>query len=92
MTSLLLALAVVLLASLLAGLVRVAIGPTAADRMLAVQLMGSTSVCVLLLVARAWDRPELVDVSLVFGLLAAVAAVAFTRYGGEIGERKEEAR
>ena len=35
MTSLLLALAVVLLASLLAGLVRVAIGPTAADRMLA---------------------------------------------------------
>lgn len=90
MTSWLLCFAVVLLASLLAGLVRVALGPTVADRMLSAQLMGTTSVCVLLLVARAWDRPELVDVALVFGLLAAVAAVAFTRYGGEIGRRDEE--
>lgn len=89
MTSWLLSLAVVLLASLLAGMVRVAVGPTVADRMLAAQLMGTTSVCVLLLTARAWNRPELVDVALVFGLLAAVAAVAFTRYGGEIGEEGE---
>lgn len=89
MTPVLLSFAVVLLAGLLAGLVRVAAGPTVPDRMLAAQLMGTTSVCVLLLTARAWDRPELVDVALVFGVLAAVAAVAFTKYGGEMGEEHE---
>lgn len=84
MTSSTLGLAIVLMASLLTGLVRVALGPTIADRMLAAQLMGTTSVCVLLLVGHALKRPGLVDVSLVFALLAAVAAVAFAKYGGEI--------
>jgi multicomponent Na+:H+ antiporter subunit F len=92
MTWLLLSFAVLLLVSLVAGLIRVAIGPTIADRMLAAQLMGTTSACLLLLVARALDRPELVDVALVFGLLAAVAAVAFTRFAGEFAEFAEEDR
>ena len=89
MTSILLSFALVLLASLVAGLVRVSVGPTVADRMLAAQLMGTTSVCILLLVGYALRRPELVDVSLVFGLLAAVAAVAFAKYGGEIDLEEE---
>lgn len=84
MTAILLGSAVLLLAALWAGLVRVAIGPSTSDRMSAAQLMGTTSVCILLLVARALDRPALIDVALVFGLLAAVAVVAFTRYGGEL--------
>jgi multicomponent Na+:H+ antiporter subunit F len=79
-------LALLLLVSLLAGLVRVAAGPTITDRMLAAQLMGTTSVCILLLVAHTLRRPELVDVSLVFGLLASVTTVAFARYGSEIIE------
>jgi multicomponent Na+:H+ antiporter subunit F len=86
MTAILLGSAVLLLAALWAGLVRVAIGPSASDRMSAAQLMGTASVCILLLVARALDRPALVDVALVFGLLAAVAVVAFTRYGSELGK------
>lgn len=90
MTAILLGAAVLLLAALWAGLVRVAIGPSTSDRMSAAQLMGTTSVCILLLVARALDRPSLIDVALVFGLLAAVAVVAFTRYGGELD--KESSR
>lgn len=78
----LLCLVVVLLTSLIVGLVRVMLGPTPSDRMLAAQLTGTTGVGVLVLLAEALSRPALVDVALVFALLAAVAAVAFVqRYG-----------
>ncbi len=79
----LLCIAVVLMASLIAGLVRVMLGPTPADRMLAAQLIGTTGVGMLLLLSQALSRPALVDVALVFALLAAVTAVTFVqRYNG----------
>lgn len=73
------ALACFLLLNLAAGLWRVMRGPTAADRMLAAQLFGTTAVAVLLLLADAAGEPALRDVALVFALLAAVAAVAFVQ-------------
>ncbi len=76
-----LALAAILLLTLIGGLVRVARGPTPPDRMLAAQLMGTTGVGVLLLLSQALDRQSLVDVALVFSLLATVASVAFVRRG-----------
>ena len=74
-----LALALFLLLNLGAGMWRVLRGPTDADRMLAAQLFGTTSVAVLLLLAQAYGNPALRDVALVFALLAAVTAVAFVR-------------
>lgn len=83
MTNALLLFVVVLLASMIAGLVRVMRGPTPSDRMLAAQLMGTTGVAILLLLSEATSRPALVDVALVFALLAAVTGIAFVqRYGG----------
>ena len=79
MTLMLLCLTIVLLVSLLLGLVRVAVGPTPADRMLAAQLMGTTGVGMLVLLAEALSHPGLRDVALVFALLSAVAAVAFVQ-------------
>lgn len=58
---------------------RVLRGPTAADRMLAAQLFGTTAVAVLLLLAETSGVAALRDVALVFALLAAVTAVAFVR-------------
>lgn len=58
---------------------RILRGPTAADRMLAAQLFGTTAVAVLLLLAQAYSTVALRDVALVFALLAAVTAVAFVR-------------
>lgn len=81
MSFLSLSLAVFLLASLLGGLVRVVIGPTPPDRMLAAQLMGTTGVGVLLLLSQSLASPSLLDVALVFSLLAAVTTVAFVRTG-----------
>ena len=79
MASLSSGLALFLLLTLVAGLWRVLRGPTAADRMLAAQLFGTTSVACVLLLAQAFEQPSLRDVALVFALLAAVTAVAFVR-------------
>ena len=76
-----LALSAILLLTLIGGLVRVVLGPTPPDRMVAAQLMGTTGVGVLLLLSQALGRPSLADVALVFSLLAAVAMVAFVRCG-----------
>jgi multicomponent Na+:H+ antiporter subunit F len=70
-----------LVLNMAAGLIRVARGPTAADRMLAAQLFGTTGVAVLLILAEATAEPALRDVALVFALLAAVVAAAFVRRG-----------
>jgi multicomponent Na+:H+ antiporter subunit F len=79
MQILILALALFLVLNLGAGMWRVLRGPTAADRMLAAQLFGTTAVAILLLLAEASDSAALRDVALVFALLAAVTAVAFVR-------------
>jgi multicomponent Na+:H+ antiporter subunit F len=74
-----LALALFLLLNLGVGMWRVLRGPTAADRMLAAQLFGTTAVAILLLLAQAYGNAALLDVALLFALLAAVTAVAFVR-------------
>jgi multicomponent Na+:H+ antiporter subunit F len=79
MSLLLLGIASFLLLNLAAGLWRVMRGPTAADRMLAAQLFGTTAVAVLLLLAEGMGEAALRDIALVFALLAAVAAVAFVQ-------------
>ncbi|MEX2482717.1 MAG: monovalent cation/H+ antiporter complex subunit F [Gammaproteobacteria bacterium] len=71
--------ALFLLVNLAATLVRVARGPTAADRMLAALLFGTTGVGVLLLLAHAGGGRVLLDVALVLALLAAIAGIAFAR-------------
>ncbi|MCF6211475.1 MAG: monovalent cation/H+ antiporter complex subunit F [Gammaproteobacteria bacterium] len=71
--------ALFLLLNLGAGMWRVFRGPTAADRMLAAQLFGTTAVATLLLLAQVDGNAALRDVALVFALLAAVTAVAFVR-------------
>lgn len=65
--------------NLLAGLWRALHGPTPADRLLVIQLFGTTAVAVLLLQAQASGENALRDVALVFALLAAITAVAFVR-------------
>jgi multicomponent Na+:H+ antiporter subunit F len=86
----LVSLTLVLTASLVMGLARVARGPAAADRMLAAQLLGTTGVGMLLLLSAALDLPGLIDVGLVFALLAAVAAVMFARRATTAPRRRKD--
>jgi multicomponent Na+:H+ antiporter subunit F len=76
---LLLAAALLLLLTLVAGLLRALRGPTLEDRLLSVQLLGTGGVALLMLLATALQQPALVDVALVLALLAAIAAAALTR-------------
>lgn len=73
------ALAIFLLLNLIVALVRVARGPTPADRLLAALLFGTTGSAILLLLAEAMAQPSLLDTALVFALLAAITGVAFAR-------------
>jgi len=81
MTDFYLALALLLLLLIVVGLIRIMRGPTPADRMLAAQLFGTTGVAVVLLLAFAAETPRLLDVALVFALLAAIVGIAFAQRG-----------
>jgi multicomponent Na+:H+ antiporter subunit F len=86
--------ALFILISVLMGLIRILKGPTAADRMLAAQLFGTGGVAILLILAQAMQMPSLVDVALIYALLAAITMVVFVRHqwrGDEnTGEMKDE--
>ncbi|WP_147113172.1 monovalent cation/H+ antiporter complex subunit F [Tateyamaria sp. syn59] len=70
-------LATFLLLTALVGLIRVMRGPTTADRMLAAQLIGTSTVAILLVIGVATEAPALFDVALVFAILAAISLAAF---------------
>lgn len=73
-------LAGILLLTILAGLWRVVRGPSRADRLLAIQLFGTTGTAVLLVLAEAQGQSALRDAALVLALLAAVVSAALVQY------------
>lgn len=82
MSQFFLGIALFLLINILVGLYRVFRGPTLGDRMLALQLFGTTGVAILLLLAECLAEPALRDVALVFALLAVLAIVAYVKLVG----------
>jgi len=83
MDSFLLAVAAFVLGLLTTGLVCVLKGPTLADRMMSVQLLGTSGIAALLLIATVAREPAIVDVALALALLAAFAAIAFVASSGD---------
>jgi multicomponent Na+:H+ antiporter subunit F len=90
MDGLRLAVEVLLLLTLLAGLVRAARGPTLADRMIVAQLFGTTCVAVLLLHSAAPAQAALRDVAIIFALLSFIAVAAFVRLAPYQDEEDKE--
>lgn len=77
--------AALILLTAFVGLVRVLRGPADADRMMAVQLVGTGAVAALALLAAATGVASAIDVALCLALVAAFASVAFSlglRNGG----------
>ncbi len=77
MSEFLIAAALFVLAMAALGLVRSLRGPTDADRMMAVQLLGTGGIAALLLLAAGTGMAGIVDTALILALLAAFAGVAF---------------
>lgn len=74
--------ALILLASVSLGLIRVLLGSGRVEQLLALQLLGTTALAVVLLLAQALQQPGLYDLALVIGILAAIVTVAFVRSDG----------
>ena len=69
--------AAALIITFLIGMVRVCIGPSAGDRLLSLQLIGTTSAALLLILSNGGEYIEMVDIALIFALLAPITSAAF---------------
>ena len=77
MTGFLIGAAVFVLVVTGAALTRLLFGRSAADRLMAVQILGTAGGAISLLLAVAADSSEIMDVALTLALLAAFAVAAF---------------
>lgn len=75
--------------AILLALLRVKTGPTAADRVVAFDLVTSVTVALAGTLALAYDAPVLLDVGLVLALVTFVATVALALYVVEWIDREE---
>jgi multicomponent Na+:H+ antiporter subunit F len=71
--------ALILLPTIGVGMIRILKGPTGADRMMTAQLFGTSGVAILLLLSAGMANPVLLDIALVFAMLAALATMTFIR-------------
>ncbi|TLX54253.1 portal protein [Stutzerimonas nosocomialis] len=71
--------AVFLLLTIFLGLARIFRGPGRVDRLLAVQLFGTSGTALLLVLAQWQDEPAYRDVALVLALLAAMVSAALVQ-------------
>jgi multicomponent Na+:H+ antiporter subunit F len=72
--------AAVLLAYVLVCVLRLAIGPTVADRAVAVDTINTLMVVIMILVGAAFDLVVIMDVALVYALLSFVGTLYIARY------------
>jgi multicomponent Na+:H+ antiporter subunit F len=64
---------------------RVVVGPTTADRVVAVNVVGTTTVVVIALLSAALDEPGFLDVALVYALLNFLLSLGLSRFSVERG-------
>lgn len=75
---------VILLA--IATLYRAVVGPTIQDRIIAINVIGTSAVIVIALLAAGLDRPEYLDIAIVYALLNFVLSLAVARFTYESEE------
>ena len=61
-------------------LARAFLGPTVFDRILAVNLFGTLTVVLIALLGFLIDRPEFLDIALVYALINFIGTIAVTKY------------
>jgi multicomponent Na+:H+ antiporter subunit F len=86
--------AVGILVSMGLALVRAFLGPTVYDRVLAVNTVGTKTVLLILVIGYVTDRPDWVDLSLVYAIInftGTIAVLKFFQYG-DLGYMRRQAR
>ncbi|MGZ0654313.1 monovalent cation/H+ antiporter complex subunit F [Coraliomargarita sp. W4R53] len=76
-----------LVGALALALVRIVKGPTAFDRVLALDLIGAVCLSIIVMFAIHFDQQVLLDAAFVIALVSFIGTVAFARYLGKGGEQ-----
>ena len=71
--------ALLLLAAIVLSMIRLFIGPTTADRLVAADTLAVVSTAVIACLSAVFDNPLYLDVALVYGALSFVGTVALAR-------------
>lgn len=84
--------AVALLVTLALALTRAILGPTVFDRVLAVNTIGTVAMLLLAVIGFLTDRPDFLDLAIVYGLLNMVGTIAVLKFfrHGDLGNTGEE--
>lgn len=70
--------------------IRLLLGPTLPDRVVALELIASITAGFILLYAVAFERPQFIDVVIVLALTSFMTAVGFARYLERGGRRDDD--
>ena len=70
----------VMVAAVILGAVRMAIGPSRADRIVALDLVTILSVAIVVLVTVLADQPVMLDAAMAVALIAFLGTIGFARY------------
>ena len=75
---------------LLLCLIRAVIGPRIADRLVSVNMMGTMTMCIIVLLAVVMKEGYLVDIALIYAMISFLSVVVLTKvYTGVYLEREE---
>ena len=77
-----------LLVTLVLGLSRAVIGPSVFDRVLAANTVGTVAVLLLATIGFLTERPDFLDLAIVYGLLNVMGTIAVLKFfrHGDLGE------
>jgi multicomponent Na+:H+ antiporter subunit F len=84
--------ALALLVTLVLALVRAGLGPTVFDRAQAANTIGTVAMLLLAVLGFLDERPEFLDLAIVYGLLNVIGTIAVLKYfrRGDLGDPGEE--
>jgi multicomponent Na+:H+ antiporter subunit F len=74
-----------LIAAIGLALLRIVRGPTAFDRVVALDLIGGICLCIIVMFSIHLEQPVLLDAAFVIALVSFIGTVAFARYLGKGG-------
>ncbi len=80
MDAILIAATLGILVAIVLYLLRAFLGPTSYDRILAMNAVGTKTVILVALLGFVMDRPEFLDIALVYAMINFVATIAILRY------------
>ncbi len=82
---------IALLATLALAIARAIAGPTVFDRVLAANSVGTVAMLLVAVIGFLTDRPEFLDLAIIYGLLNAVGTIAVLKFfrQGDLGDPGE---